>query len=161
MSNMSTGEERGFDLAISYEKFRSKPYYATKAEENKGIATVGYGMCFYPDNTQVKITDPSLSEVEAKALFTQIWNARKKWALEKIGAAKTSDNQLGAMLCFLYWAGYGNFAKSQLLAYHIRGDYEQAAREFTSDVWTTQGGQKLGGLVERRKREQLLYSSKG
>lgn len=154
---MTSGEQEGFDLCKSYEKFVGHPYYATKAEEKKGTATIGYGMCFYPDDTRVTIDDEPITEEAALLLFTQIWNKRKAYVESKCKGIATTDKQLGAMTCFLYWSGYGNFSKSQLLAYHLRGDHEQAAREFMSKSWTTQGGLELGGLVSRRKKEQLLY----
>jgi len=154
---MNENEQKGFNICISEETFKPKPYYATSLEREKNIVTTGYGMTYYPNNTKVKIDDKPLTETEARLMFIELWLQRKEYIKSKLNGAKTTDYQLGALISFCYQVGYGNFSKSQLLDYHIRGDYAQAAREFLSKTWTCQGGQELGGLVRRRKKEQALY----
>lgn len=149
----------GIELAASFESCSLKPYYATKHEESKGIATLGIGMVYRPDNSQVKITDSPISLQEAVSLFLDIVDQRLKWLRSKITAASTTDEQLGALLSFVYQAGYGNTQKSQLLAKHNAGKYKEASQEFLSSTWTSQGGVVLPGLVKRRTEEKSLYET--
>lgn len=156
----SEGIREGIELAASFESCSLKPYAATKKEAARGIYTIGVGMTRFPDDSPVQKDSPELSLVSAMELFLEMIDARIsfiKGCLTKEALANTSEYQMGALISFCYQAGYGNLKKSKLLAFHNNQCFHEAADEFTSRTWTTQGGEELGGLVRRRKAEYELY----
>lgn len=72
-----------------------------------------------------------------------------------IGAARTTDSQLGAMISLAYNIGLTAFGKSTLLKLHQAGDYVGAAKQF--GVWVNAAGRVLPGLVRRRAAEAAVY----
>jgi hypothetical protein len=153
------GVSIGIELAASFESFSSAPYYATKHEESKGIATIGIGQCFHVNGTPVSFSDKPVSLSQGVSDFLDVIDQRLKFIRSKV-TSSTTDEQLGALLSFCYQAGYGNFQKSQLLAFHNQSEHNKASEEFLSKTWTSQNKVELPGLVKRRKEEKALYDRK-
>lgn len=76
-----------------------------------------------------------------------------------IGTARTTDNQLGAMISLAYNIGLGNFGKSTLLKMHRAGDHTGAAKQF--GVWNKAAGRVMAGLTRRRAAEAQIYQGGG
>lgn len=72
-----------------------------------------------------------------------------------IGSEPTTDNQFGAMVSLAFNIGIGNFARSSVLGFHLRGLHHNAAEAFAG--WDKAGGRVLPGLVRRRAAEAALY----
>ena len=132
------------------------PYFATKDEEKRGIATIGYGFCFYSNNEKVKITDKRLTDEECEKMFDEIFEQRVSFIRSKL-KCQTTDYQLYALVMFCYQQGYGNFLSSSVFKAHNAGNFEQCAKNFVDKKYSTQGGVYLLGLHKRRFTERQIY----
>ena len=70
---------------------------------------------------------------------------------------KLTDNQFGALVDFAYNAGTGAFAKSRLLRLVNAGKLDDVPAELAK--WIYSKGVKMPGLVKRRAREALLWTT--
>src|SRR5690606_37394664 len=68
---------------------------------------------------------------------------------------KLTDNQVSALLSFIYNLGATAFRSSTLRKKLIMGDYKGAANEFPR--WNRAKGKVLKGLTNRRLDEQKLF----
>jgi lysozyme len=146
----------GEEIALQEEQFRGAPYFATNYEKKNNMASLGYGMRYYPCGREVLITDDKISQAQALSYFTDLFSQARNYVAKKL-LVTTSTNQLEALTSFCYNIGYGNFKKSVVLEYHNKRDFQQAYDALLKYVY--QDGEELGGLVRRRKREQQLYRS--
>lgn len=114
-----------------------------------GIPTIAWGHVCPADQPDITIKDAMilLSEDVAKAAGT----------VERAVIAPLTDNQLNALVSFVFNVGSGNFRASTLLRKINRGDLAGAAEEFPK--WKFAGGRVLAGLVARRLAEQALFLS--
>jgi len=137
------------ELMQYFEGLSLKPYLdAVK------VPTIGYGNTHYEDGTNVKITDPAITQERASALFAGIANDFEGEVLHLLKIAPKT-NELGAMVSLAYNIGSGNFNKSTLLKRFNADDIPGAANQFL--VWNKAGGKVLKGLTTRRKCERLLF----
>jgi len=113
--------------------------------------TIAYGRTL-----NVKPGDTCTQE-QADAWLIEEYDRFERNVLALIAGAKTTPNQLGAMVCLSYNIGLGNFAKSSVLANHRVGRYANAAAAFL--MWDKAAGHVMAGLVTRRHAESALYSA--
>lgn len=66
-----------------------------------------------------------------------------------------NDNQINALVSFIFNIGSSKFIKSTLYKKLIQGLPNEAAKEF--DKWVYAGKKKLPGLVRRREAEKALF----
>ncbi|MDB5988539.1 MAG: glycoside hydrolase family 24 [Nevskia sp.] len=66
-----------------------------------------------------------------------------------------NDNQLGALVSFVFNLGLGNLKISTLLKMLNGGDYAAAADQLLR--WNRAGGKVLAGLTRRREAERALF----
>lgn len=121
-----------------------------------GYLTVGWGHRIYKAEEARQIT-------EADAWFylkTDIENALAsiRACLPKEVYEQLNENQLAALISFVFNIGGTAFSVSTMKKKLVMGKLpEEVAAEF--DLWVYSGGQKLPGLVERRKAEKELFLS--
>lgn len=133
------------DLIKEFEGFRSKAYKCPA-----GVWTVGYGSTIGVKPT-TRITRPAAE----RKLVEDILRDRVP-VIRDLVAVKISDNELCALVSFVYNVGNGAFGKSTLLRKLNAGSPRTAvALEFAK--WTKAGGKQLEGLVRRRKAEAALF----
>lgn len=91
------------------EGFISHPY-----TDEAGVATIGYGTCFYPDGTKVELSDSNITEAQAAAYLEDHMN---KIGLEiaELVEVPLTQGQKDALLDFCYNEGIGAFKESSLL----------------------------------------------
>jgi lysozyme len=75
--------------------------------------------------------------------------------VKRLVTHKINGFQFDALVSFTYNCGAGNLAKSSLLRYVNKGDFDAAAKEFIK--WNKANGKVLPGLTRRRKSESLLF----
>lgn len=139
------------------EGFRSHAYFATEAEKDRGIITIGYG------TTEGITIDMEWTEAQAAVRFTLDLTAFASGLNELILAASTTQNEFDAMLSLAYNIGMDNFTSSSVLRHHLTGDYAAAALAFL--LWNKQRGADgvlhvLPGLTSRREAESTIYEGK-
>lgn len=130
-----------------FEGFSSKPY-----RDSAGILTIGYGTTKDADKYS------SISKVQADLLLRRDL-AQFEATLNNYIAARgyeLTQNQFDALLSFLY--NVGSIKSGSNLDAAIReGKPKVVAANLEKYVYA--GGQKLGGLVKRRKYEAYLFST--
>lgn len=151
-------DNKGYEEIIKSEGFKSSPYYATKLEQSKNIVTIGYGNTLCSNEKPVKITDASITQVQAFELFKDVAD---KFA-NKVSLLITSEvnqNQFNALCSLAYNIGINAFAKSTVLRL-VNTNPDDLGIKKAFLMWTKQGGVELEGLKNRRVREHTMYFSK-
>lgn len=141
--------EEGLNLIIEFEGFRANPYHCSA-----GVSTIGYGTTTYPNGTKVQMSDPAITEEQARRYMESTINDTYAKCVND-NALPATQEQFDAMTSFTYNLGCGNFKSSTLLKKHNAGDHEQAVKEFLR--WNKANGKVLAGLTRRREAESEMY----
>ena len=143
--------QKAINLIKESEGCRLKAYKCSA-----GVDTIGYGNTFYPDGTKVKIGD-TITQQRAEELLLFILEGFLS-GINKVVKVKLNDNQIGAIVCFVYNIGIGNFTKSTLLKKLNQNPNDPTIKdEFMK--WNKVNKVVLKGLEVRRSKEALLYFS--
>lgn len=143
-------DEKGLQLIMKYEGFKSKPYLCPA-----GVPTIGYGTTRYNDGTKVKLTDKPITKEQALELLK---HQVKQYELDVDAMAVDSinQNQFNALVSFAYNLGSQALKKSTLLKKVNKNPNDASiTKEFLK--WVFAGGKKLNGLIRRRNDEAQLY----
>jgi lysozyme len=141
--------EKAVELITHWEGFRENAYLCPA-----GVWTVGHGFTFV-NGRRVRKGD-TMTREQSLALL----RAKIKVTSQQIGSLVTvplTDNQMAALVSFVFNLGLGAFQGSTLRRLLNLGNYQGAAAQF--DRWVFAGGRKLEGLVRRRKAEKELFLS--
>lgn len=140
--------QQAIDLIAEFEGFRSEAYKCPS-----GVWTVGYGTTnavrLMKIGPGAVVTEPQARELLRRTLEKFVDGLRPLLTREP------SSEQWAAMLSLAYNIGPGAFARSSVLRWFNRGDYERAADAFL--LWNKAGGKVLKGLVRRREAERRLF----
>lgn len=142
--------ENGIKLIKYFEGFCPKPYKCPA-----GIPTIGYGATFYLDGTKVKMTDESISEVDASVLLKNMVKQFEN-QVNSFLTAEVNQNQYDALISLAYNIGWNALRKSTLIKL-INQNPNAEGIEVAWMKWVHGGGRKLPGLVRRRQAEIELY----
>lgn len=141
--------DKGVELIARFEGLRLEPYVCPA-----GKTTIGYGNTLYADGTKVFITDPAITEEQAKLLLKI--TAEKFEKKVKAMFPGLNQNQYDALTSLAYNIGIGRLGRSTLAGKIKSG----APKEEIKAAWllftlaTVKGvKKKLSGLERRRKAE--------
>jgi len=139
--------DAGLQIIKDSEGFRSKAYICPAGKE-----TIGFGS-LYVNGVKVKLGD-TITEDEATE---QLQRDVQKFETGIKSAVKVplNENQLSALVCFVYNVGLGAFSGSTLLTLLNKSDYIGAADQLLR--WNKAGGKVLPGLTTRREKERELF----
>ncbi len=143
--------DRGLDLIRAFEGFRADPYL-----DAVGVPTIGYGSTYYPDGQRVRLTDPPISEPEARRLM-QATLAEFEDGISAALQVDVTQSQFDALVCWAFNIGVSAAQNSTLMKKLNSGDYFGAADQFLR--WNKAGGVVLRGLSRRRAAERELFLS--
>lgn len=117
-----------------------------------GVYTIGYGQtgADIVEGTQWTIWQ---AEDRLKATLGKFAEA-----VDRLVTVDLTDNQRGALICFVFNVGEGAFKASTMRSLLNQGLMEKAADEFLK--WNKGGGKVLNGLTARRAAEQALFLKK-
>ena len=118
-----------------------------------GVWTIGYGCTGGNIVPGLVITE----EVAEEWLHRDLTEVMGR--VLKLIQIPLSDNELAAILSFVYNVGIGNFQSSTMYRKLLSHDYAGAADEFPR--WTRAAGKVLPGLIKRRAAEKELFLKKG
>ena len=144
--------------AVSDECLKLIQYYEgcklTAYQDSVKIWTIGIGTTVYPNGRKVNQGD-RITQTEA---WDFLWHDLTNFM--KGVESNTNDNinqgQFDALCSFAYNLGLGNLKSSTLLQKVNANPFDSnIQKEF--EKWVNAGGQKLDGLVKRRKAEAYLY----
>lgn len=137
-------------LCRVFEGFRSKPYLCPA-----GIATIGYGSTYYRDGRKVALTDPAISEPEARELLQlELAHTYAPGVARLCPDLVQHEKRFNAIVDFAYNLGVGRLQTSTLRRKINAQDWEGAKEQLM--LWTRGGGKVLPGLLKRRQAECLL-----
>ena len=138
--------ERGIALIKEFESLQLEAYKCPA-----GIFTIGWG------HTQgVKRGDVIDIDTAEKFLRQDIEVAER--GVNTLVAAKLNDNQFSALVSFVFNLGSGKLKTSTLLKV-INDNPNSPVIDKQLKRWVYANGEKLAGLVRRRKAESELYYS--
>jgi lysozyme len=138
------------NLIKLFEGYKPKAYLCPA-----GVPTIGYGSTMYTDGRKIKLGD-TINEQQANELL--MWELRNK--AFSLNGLKINQNQIDALLSFIYNLGIGAFAKSTLKKKIVANPNDASIKaEFMKWNKARVGGQliELKGLTRRRIAEAELY----
>lgn len=139
---------KALSLIKKYEGCRLSAY-----QDAVGMWTIGYGTTRIHDRAVVASDVLTLTECDQYLLeHVELITRQIKKAVE----VEITDNELNALVCFVYNIGIGNFTRSTLLLLpNQKAPSKIVALEFLK--WNKAGSKVLAGLIARRKDEHDLF----
>lgn len=134
------------DLVKKYEGLSLKPYRCPA-----GYPTIGYGLRYYPDGKEVKMSDEPIS-IEKAEVYLRDYVMRN--IIPRIECLDPTPNQTEALVSLIYNVGWNSFARSKCFKALKNHNWGEAFKEWN---WITAKGKVLKGLVKRRSEEMYLY----
>lgn len=134
----------GLDLIKRFEGFRAGVYLCPA-----GVATIGYGHAIKPGEKFTTIT-----EHHAESLLIDDVEEAEEYVNELVEVGINQD-QFDALVSFTFNLGGGALKRSTLLKKINALKFEEAKAEFSR--WVYAGGERLPGLVKRRKAEAEIF----
>jgi lysozyme len=122
-----------------------------------GVPTIGFGSTFYPDGRRVKLGD-KITITEAESILLHDIKRFEKEVRNSV-KIEITNNQLSALISFVYNVGASAFRKSTLLR-KVNANPTDLTIHNEFMRWTRAGGKVLPGLVKRRAEESKLYFTK-
>jgi lysozyme len=121
------------------------------------VPTIGFGSTFYPDGRRVKLGD-KITITEAESILLHDIKRFEKEVRNSV-KIEITNNQLSALVSFVYNVGASAFRKSTLLK-KVNANPTDLSIHNEFMRWTRAGGKVLPGLVKRRAEESKLYFTK-
>lgn len=139
--------EKATELIKKYEGFKAEAYKCPA-----GIWTIGYGWTHgvKPGDIITKEEASKLVQSEVEKIAGQIANALSDDVFQQL-----NENQVCALIDFVYNLGIGTFKRSSLFTNIMAGNFAAAGEVF--DLYVKGGGKVLPGLVRRRAEEKQLW----
>ena len=154
---MVTINDNCINLIKSFEGLSLKAYH--DSIDKPGVDTIGYGTIMYPPDylrgKKVEVGDPDINEEQATAFLK--WEVTlKSQDIDPLLRDDLTPNQFGALVSFSYNLGSGALKGSTLRQKVNANPNDPTIRdEFVK--WIYSNGQKINGLLRRRKAEADLY----
>jgi GH24 family phage-related lysozyme (muramidase) len=144
--------EKAVEFVAEREDFRPTPY-----RDSEGNWTVGYGRLLAPPSAPKPKVTTTKDQAEAWLRDSLGDCAADLFAMVTV---PLSDDQLSALLSWAYNVGCGAVKGSTLLRLLNKGQYVQAADQYTKWVYETgpDGKKRVSsGLLNRRLAEKALF----
>lgn len=139
--------KKGIDLIKNFEGCKLQAYLCPA-----GVWTIGYG------HTKGVKEGDKITQEEAE-MFLKSDLRTFEIGIECLIKKELTDNQFSSLVSFAYNLGLGNLTSSTLLKKINNNPNDISIRE-EFYKWSLAKGQRLMGLVKRRKAEADLYFSK-
>jgi lysozyme len=138
------------ELIKKFEGFSAKPYLCPA-----NVPTIGYGSTRYLHGGKVKLTDASVSELQAEILLKDTLE-QYELAVDSYCVDSLNQNQFDALVDFAYNCGNQNLKTSTLLK-KVNANPNDLSIKLEFAKWNKGGGKILNGLIKRRAAESELY----
>ena len=148
-------------LIAEFEGLSLRPYLCPAKK-----ATIGYGNTYYKDGKKVTMLDKNITKEEALDLLKVIVDSFAK-EVSKLVTSPLNQNQFNALVSFAYNVGSdidqdnipeGLGDSTLLKKVNVNPNDVSIINEFLK--WNKAGGVVVQGLVNRRKKETLVYFKK-
>lgn len=141
--------ENGLSFIKSFEGCRLTSYL-----DVGGIATIGWGMTYYPaTGIRVKLTDPDLTQEQADDMFVLMVKPYAEGVTEALGGFTVNQNQFDSLVDFTYNLGVGAFKQSTLCQNVI----DKCVVEDDFTLYDHAAGEVNAGLLKRRQAEYNVF----
>ena len=144
--------ESGIELIKHFEGLSLTAYLCSG-----GIPTIGYGSTFYSDGRRVNLGD-IITLQEANELYMETLSQFERDVSELLDGIPINQNQFDALVSFAFNLGIASLAQSTLLN-KVKSNHNDTAIAVEFGKWVMAGGQRINGLVIRRRKEAELYFS--
>ena len=131
------------DIEKSFEGCRLSAYL-----DSVRVPTIGFG-----HTKDVQIGDTCTQDQADEWLIDDLHDALA--SVQNNVTVPLADDELSALVDFVFNVGGKNFAHSTLLRLLNAGDFAGAENEFLK--WNHAGGQVLAGLTRRRRAEAAMF----
>jgi lysozyme len=142
--------KNGIRLIKEFEGYKSKPYYCAA-----GKLTIGYGHVIKSGEKLKELTEDQATELLIKDI-NEIASYIKRYIKVEL-----TQNQIDAILSFVFNIGNGAFLNSTFLKKLNKNDFIGASQEFLKWNKIARKGKKISleGLTNRRVKEMNMFIS--
>lgn len=144
--------ESGIELIKHFEGLRLTAYVCIG-----GKPTIGFGSTYYEDGSRVNLGDV-ITLQQANELLMNILSQFERDLSKLIHGIPVNQNQFDALVSFAFNIGIESLAQSTLLN-KLKSNQNDTAIAVEFGKWVMAGGQRINGLVIRRRKEAELYFS--
>jgi lysozyme len=147
----------GLSKALNFIKKAEGGLYLKAYQDSGGVWTIGYGST-YDFDKQRKVQQNDIITAEQAQKWLEITTSKDAAEIKNLVKVPLNNNELNALISFVYNVGINAFRASSLLRLLNSGtDKKIVAEQF--DRWIYDDGVKVKGLINRRKAEKNLFLS--
>jgi lysozyme len=143
--------------ALNFIKKAEGGLYLKAYQDSGGVPTIGYGST-YDFDKQRKVQMGDIITQEQAQRWLEMETSQNAKDIKSLVKVPLNNNQLNALISFVYNVGINAFKKSTMLKLLNSGaDKNTVANQF--DKWVFDNGVIVKGLINRRKAEKTLFLS--
>jgi len=143
--------------ALSFIKKAEGGLYLKAYQDSGGVWTIGWGSTYDFDKQRKVQQGDVITEAQAQK-WLDMETSQNAMDIKKLVTVPLNNNQLNALISFVYNVGINGFKASSMLRLLNSGaDKNTVAAQF--DRWVYDNGVKVKGLINRRTAEKKLFLS--
>jgi len=143
--------------ALSFIKKAEGGLYLKAYLDSGGVPTIGWGSTYDFDKQRKVQMGDIITEAQAQK-WLDMETSQNAMDIKALVKVPLNNNQLNALISFVYNVGINGFKASSMLRLLNSGaDKNTVAAQF--DRWVFDNGVKVKGLINRRKAEKDLFLS--
>ena len=141
--------------ALSFIKKAEGGLYLKAYLDSGGVPTIGWGSTYDFDKQRKVQQGDIITEAQAQK-WLDMETSQNAMDIKALVKVPLSNNQLNALISFVYNVGINGFKASSMLRLLNSGaDKNTVAAQF--DRWVYDNGVKVKGLINRRNAEKKLF----
>jgi len=143
--------------ALNFIKKAEGGLYLKAYQDSGGVWTIGYGSTYDFDKQRKVQQGDIITEAQAQR-WLEMETSQNAKDIKSLVKVPLNNNQLNALISFVYNVGINAFKKSTMLKLLNSGaDKATVANQF--DKWVFDNGVIVKGLINRRNAEKNLFLS--
>jgi lysozyme len=143
--------------ALNFIKKAEGGLYLKSYQDSGGVWTIGFGSTYDFDKQRKVQQGDIITEAQAQK-WLEMETSQNAKDIKSLVKVPLNNNQLNALISFVYNVGINAFKKSTMLKLLNSGaDKNTVANQF--DKWVFDNGVIVKGLINRRKAEKTLFLS--
>lgn len=143
--------------ALNFIKKAEGGLYLKAYQDSGGVWTIGYGSTYDFDKQRKVQQNDIITEAQAEK-WLNMETSQNAMDIKTLVKVPLTNNQLSALISFVYNVGINGFKASSMLRLLNSGvDKNTVADQF--DRWVYDNGVKVKGLINRRNAEKKLFLS--
>jgi lysozyme len=141
--------------ALNFIKKAEGGLYLKSYQDSGGVWTVGWGSTYDFDKQRKVQQGDIITEAQAQK-WLDMETSQNAMDIKALVKVPLTNNQLNALISFVYNVGINGFKASSMLRLLNSGaDKNTVAAQF--DRWVYDNGVKVKGLINRRNAEKKLF----